>query len=196
MTTTAQFVDNRIETYLARLTAALRGVAPAQKDEILREIRAHIMDTVAGATDRDGAVDRVLRLLGTPEDLAERYNTECLLTRAGSSFSPWFLLRTCWRWAMLGVKGTLAFLLAIIGYGMAFGLTVSVFLKPFMPSKMGMWWGSGDLVIGYPARAGEMHELLGQWFIPVIAAVAALVAIATTQALRWMIRKRTPQPTY
>jgi uncharacterized membrane protein len=194
MTTSAQLVDTRIETYLGRLNAALAGVAPAQKDEIVREISAHIMDTAAGTADRDGAIDRVLRLLGTPEELAERYSTECLLARAGSSFSPWLLLRTCWRWAKLGVKGTLAFLLALTGYGTALAFTVSVFLKPFVPG-VGLWLGPHSFHVGVQ-NPDEMRELLGSWFVPVMAVAAFVVAIGTTRALRWMIRRRSPTPAY
>jgi uncharacterized membrane protein len=196
MTTLAPLTDNRIETYLSRLAAALGRVAAAQKDEIVREIRAHIMDSVSGAADPGSAVDRVLRLLGSPEELADRYSTECLLTRAGSSFSPWLLLRTSWRWAKLGITGTLAFLLAIIGYAMALGLTISVFLKPFMPSRVGLWFGREGLNVGVADHPEAMHELLGQWFVPVIAVCAFAFAVGTTQALRWLIRRRSPSANF
>ena len=194
MTSPGPTTEERIATYLGRLDAALADVSPPQREEIVREIRAHILDSVASSANREVAADRVLRLLGTPEELAERYNTECLLTRAGRSFSPWLLLRTCWRWAALGMKGTVAFLLAVFGYGLALAATIAVFLKPFMPSRIGMWIGRGDFVIGMPGHTGGMHELLGNWFVPVIAVVAFLAAIATTHALRWMIRRRNPAP--
>jgi len=96
---------------------------------------------------------------------------------------------------MLGMKGTLAFLFALLGYGTALALTISVFLKPFVPG-VGLWSGPQSLHVGVETQTAEMHELLGSWFVPVIATVAFLAAIGTTQALRWMIRKRTPQPTY
>jgi len=193
MTTPGPTTEERIATYLGRLDAALADVFPPQRDEIVREIRAHILDSVASSADREAAAQRVLRLLGTPEELAERYHTECLLTRAGRSLSPLLLLRTCWRWAALGIKGTLAFLLAVFGYGLALAATIAVFLKPFMPSRIGMWIGRGDFVIGVPGHEG-MHELLGKWFVPVIAVVAFLAAIGTTHGLRWMIRKRNTAP--
>lgn len=120
MSTSAQAADNGIETYLARLDAALAGVAVREKDEILREIRTHVLDSVADSTDRDAAIDRVRRLLGAPEELAERYGTECQLTRASGSFSPWLLLRTSWRWARLGMIGTIAF--SAGSSGLQFGL--------------------------------------------------------------------------
>jgi hypothetical protein len=189
-TNTAIATDARIEAYLSRLATALRRMRPAEKQDILLEIRAHVIDSASAAPDRDGAIDRVLRLLGAPEELAQRYDTERLLTRASRSFSPWFLLHTSWRWAKAGMKGTAAFFLALIGYGAAFGLTVALLLKPIMPSRVGMWWGRGDLNIGMTDHPGQMHELLGQWFVPVMAVFAFALAAGTTQALRWLMRPR------
>ena len=190
--TSEKLADTRIETYLNRLQSALAGVASGEKEDILREIRAHILDSAGNNADREGAVDRVLRLLGSPEELAGRYRTECQLTRASRSFSPWLLLRTCWHWARLGMKGTLAFLLALFGYTTALSLTVAIFLKPFMPNKIGMWIGPEGLNIGVPSHPERMHELLENYFVPVIAAVAFAVAVGTTHGLRWMMRKRSP----
>jgi uncharacterized membrane protein len=194
--TTAQQTDERIETYLAQLEGKLSGLLPADRQDILREIRAHILDSCAGASNYDTAVERVLRLLGSPKELASRYSAESLLTRASRSFSPVLLLRTCWRWAQLGIKGTLAFLLALFGYTTAAALVAAVFLKPFMPGRVGLWIGPEGLNVGVPAHPELMHELLGNYFVPVIAAIAFLIAIGTTQGLRWMIRKRTSETAF
>jgi uncharacterized membrane protein len=196
MTILVPITDNSVETYLTRLANALAAVAPEEKDEIVREIRAHIQDSVSGAPDPRGAVDRVIRLLGEPEELAERYTTESLLTRAGHSFSPWLLLRTSWRWAKLGITGMIAFLVGLFGYTTALALTVAIFLKPFMPSKIGMWVGSEGLNIGVPTHPERMHELLGRWFVPVIALAAFAFAVGTTRALRWLILRRSPNAAY
>jgi hypothetical protein len=189
--TSAQLADERIDAYMGRLDDALGKVSPSDREDILREIHTHIVESTSGASDRDAAVDRVLRLLGTPEELAGRYKTESLLSRASRSFSPWLILRTCWHWAKLGIKGTLAFFIATIGYSLALGFTVSVFLKPFMPSKIGWWSGPEGFGIIIPDHPERMHELLGHYFIPVIAAAAFLSAVGTTQLLRWMMRSRT-----
>jgi uncharacterized membrane protein len=196
MNTGAPITDRAIESYLTRLASALAAVAPAERDEIVREIRAHIQDSISSAPDPDRAVDRVIHLLGAPEELAERYTTESLLTRAGRSYSPWLLLRTSWRWAKLGIKGTTAFLVALFGYTTALALTVAIFLKPFMPSKIGMWVGSEGLNIGVPTHPERMHELLGHWFVPVIAIAAFAFAVGTTRALRWLILRRSPNAAY
>lgn len=190
--TTSLLSNQRIEGYLARLDAALAGISPSENREILSEIRAHILDSIAGAADRDLEADRVMHLLGEPEELAERYHVESLLTRAGRSYSPWLLLRTSWRWAKLGMRGTGVFLLALFGYTTAFALTITLFLKPFLPTRIGLWGGPEGLNVGIPAHPEEMHELLGPWFVPVIAALAFAIAVGTTHALRKLIRKRSP----
>jgi uncharacterized membrane protein len=190
--TSRPLVDARMEIYLNRLESALGGLSPEYKDDILREIRAHIMDSAEHSADHAGAVDRVLRLLGTPEELAARYTAECQLERASRSFSPWVLLRTCWQWARLGIKGTLAFFVGVIGYSLALALTATVFVKPFLPSRVGMWIGAEGFKIGVSDHPEQMRELLGNYFVPVMALAAFLTAIATTHLLRWMMRKRAP----
>jgi uncharacterized membrane protein len=189
---TTQVTDQRIEAYLSQLQAALRRVPEEDKRDILREIRAHILDSTASAADQDRAVERVLRQLGAPEELAARYTTERMFLRAGRSFSPLLLLRTCWSWAKIGVKGALAFLIALFGYTMALGLTILIFVKPLMPSRVGLWIGPEGFNLGIRSHPEVMHELLGKYFVPVIAVAAFAFAIGTTHLLRWMIRKRSP----
>lgn len=189
MTIETSLTNQRVDIYLARLERALAGVPPTERVEIVREIRAHILDSIAGSSDPPGATDRVLRLLGTPEDLANRYAAESLFTRARYSFSPLLLVHTSWRWAKLGMRGMAAFFLAIFGYSLALGLTISVFAKPFIPG-VGLWFGREGLNVGVPSHRAMNHELLGQWFVPVIAVCAFAAAIGTTQALRWLIRQR------
>jgi hypothetical protein len=195
MTNLTQPANYRIEAYLNRLDASLAATPQPERQDILCEIRAHILDSIVVPAGPDAAIDRVLHSLGTPEELALRYNTERMLTRASHSFSPWLLLRTTWRWAKVGVKGTIAFFIGLIGYSLALAFTVLVVLKPFRKAPVGVWWGNDNFIIGVPAHPQGMHELLGQWFVPVMIASAFALAVGTTQALRWLIRRRTqPMP--
>ncbi len=188
--------DARVESYLAQLDSALRGLSTEEKQDILLEIRSHIADSVAAARDREAAVERVIRLLGDPQELAQRYKAERMLTRASRSFSPLLLLRTTWGWAKLGMKGMVALFVALFGYGVALALTITLILKPIMPSRVGVWWGHGDLNVGMVDHPERMHELLGQWYVPVIVVLAFGFAVGTTQALRWLIRSRAPRQIY
>src|SRR5262249_33540990 len=99
--TSAVAIDNHIADYMRGLDTALGGITPEQKNDILREIRGHITESVSGSAEPDKALERVIRMLGNPRELPERYRTEALLTRASRSFSPWVLFQTSWRWAKL-----------------------------------------------------------------------------------------------
>ncbi len=175
-----------------QLDSALAAIPGAEKDDILREIRAHIMDSLGGMISDEAAVERVLQPLGSTQQLAERYRTEFMLAHAGRSFSPWLLVRTTWRWAKTGVKGFMVFLLALVGYGTGAVLTITLLMKPLMPSRVGLWVGPGTVEFGTPSNAAGLHEVLGQWYIPFTTALAFGVVVGTSQLLRWLIRKRTP----
>lgn len=189
--TTVAATDPRIAVYLARLDAAVGRLPHAEACDLVREIQVHISDKLEGHAG-DADVERVLAGLGSPEELAEQFRTELLFTRASRTFSPWLLLRTTGRWAKMGSKGLAVFMLALFGYGSGLGLTVTVFLKPFLPRQVGLWVGRGTFDFGMPSNTVGRHELLGHWYIPVTAALAFVIVVGTTQALRWLIRKRIP----
>lgn len=187
--------DPQFEEYLSRLDRALAGVPAPQKEEIVLEIRSHLYDSLAQASGRD-APGAVLRGLGDPAELAERYRTEFVLASAARSYSPLLLLRGSWHWAMSGFKGIAVFFIGLIGYGSALVMTISVFLKPFLRNEVGLWVGRGTIEIGTPGDVEGLHEVLGQWFIPVITVTAFVVAVATTQALRGLLRNRSSRTSW
>jgi len=188
MTNLTQTRNDEIESYLAGLDGALRGVRREERDEILREIRTHILDSLPN--NPQTGVDAVLRRLGAPERLAEQYQTEFLLTQASHSFSPWLLLSSAWRWAHTGVRGFAVFMVAMVGYVTAAGFLISALLKPFMPNEVGLWVGRGTFGFGDLGHRAGVHEVLGSWYIPVTMFLAFGAAVGTTHALRWLIRTR------
>jgi len=180
--------NEQIENYLTGLDGALKGVRREERDEILREIRTHILDSLPD--NPQAGVEPVLRALGAPERLAEQYQTEFLLTQASHSFSPWLLLSTAWRWANTGVRGFAVFMVSIVGYVMALGFLVTVLLKPFFPDRIGLWVGHGNFVFGATGPRAGVHEVLGSLYIPVTMLLAFGTAVGTTHALRWLMRTR------
>jgi uncharacterized membrane protein len=61
---------NPPEEYLGHVRAAMRGMEPTVRDDILRELRSHIADaTVANG----GNVGAALSQLGTPDEIGRRY---------------------------------------------------------------------------------------------------------------------------
>lgn len=184
-----------IDRYLLRFRLALGNMPAGDKEEIVSDIRSHIMerleDTSAPLLD---VVERALAALGTPEALAASYQTEGLLQRASTALSPLLLLRATMRWAMTGIRGFLAFWVLFLGYFLAGAFYVSAALKPFFPDHIGLWYGPFTFNMGYRSEDGGAVDLLGPWFAPVALACGCLCIIGTTKFVRWMISKRRRGP--
>jgi hypothetical protein len=177
-----------IEHYLSRLGSSLQSLPQPEREDILQEIRAHIMDSAGPAPDA-AAIQQVLRTLGAPEELGERYHTEFVLARASRSFAPWVLMRTAGRWAMVSLRGFTAFFIGFVGYSLGIVLYITALLKPLVP-QIGLWVGRGTVEIGTPGSQAGLHEVLGPYYI-VVAFIAGFGAfLGTTQALRWLMRRR------
>src|SRR5271163_3914749 len=129
-----------IDRYLLRFRLALTGVAQSDKEDLVSEIRSHIVERLEDSSvPMDEVVDRTLAGLGTPEVLAARYRTEGLLQRASHSISPLLLLRATLRWAMTGLRGFFALWVLLMGYLTASALYLTAILKPFFPENIGLW---------------------------------------------------------
>lgn len=208
-------VQEAIDRYCAHLAKALRHLPPGEKDEVVEEIRSHVLERVAAEKDPSPHwVGEILQAVGDPGELAAEWTTDLALRRAATSRSPLRLLAATLRWATRGLAGFVAFILTLAGYGSAATFYACAFVKPFFPSRIGLWLGPertlafgfwngrsvGTEIYGISVRPpasfvlgtlsptnGPVRELLGPWFIPVGILLGALALVATTLAARWMI---------
>ncbi len=198
--------NSEIAQYLLALRTQLAPMTLAEREEILREIAAHIQDSVAPSADQPGeSAAAVIARLGSPHDLAAQYNEGLLLRRATRSFSPLLLLRATLRYASKGVTGVLVFFAAVIGYSIGAGLVLTGLFKPISPTHTGLWVANGHLIASgttlYPP-ASPAHEILGWLYIPVALILGLIVCAATTLAIRgflklsraWQHRLTAPAP--
>ncbi len=207
-----------LDHYLSRLRKALRAMPAADRDEMVEEIRGHVLERIeAGDTCTPQAVEAVLRAVGDPDQLARQCDTEAMLKRAVASRSPWLLLRTTARWASRGAAGLLVLLIALAGYGSALVCYACAVAKPLFPTHLGMWltpehtvtigYFSGRLpselmglsvgptaglaVLGtFGPTQGPVRELLGPWLTPAGVVAGFLLALATTGCVRRLIARR------
>ena len=177
--------DDPIEVYIARLRKALSGFSVGEREDIVEEIRTHIVDRVA---ESGLTVEETLARLGPAEELAKDYRSGALVRRARSSFSPWTILRATFRWAMTGVHGFAVFILAVLGYGLGTGLILSGLLKPLFPEQTGLWIGPEVFQIGFrPEHSPDVHEMLGPWFTQIALGLGVLFFIVTTMLVRRLL---------
>jgi hypothetical protein len=178
------------------LRAALRTLPREQAEDIVREIRSHLLESGQGADGLDAArVDEAITRLGDPAALASAYVMDHLALRAQTSRSPILLLRVVLHWARRSLEGIAALIVAFLGYGIALiGLACALF-KPFTPDRIGLW--VRELTPGDPtfqlgrvsAPPTDARELLGWYIVPLGLVVGALALVATTRYLRAKVRK-------
>jgi Protein of unknown function (DUF1700) len=188
--------QQRIEAYLSRLRARLRGMNGENTREIVEELRAHIIDKAAASGDVTASgVEAALAALGSPEELASQYMTDDLLARVEVSRSPLSILRSLFRWASLSVVGFFVLLGSMVGYVLGSSLILCALLKPFHPRSAGLWASrdsTGDLLLsiwlGFGSAPASGRDVLGWWIVPIGLLVGSGLVIATTRIALWCVR--------
>lgn len=172
------------EAYLAELRTQLAPITLSDREEILREIAAHIRDSVETGTP----IEAVLSRLGPPAQLAAEYRDGQLIRTASRSFSPVKLLRATLRIAAKGITGIVVFFAAFIGYIVGGCLVIGGVLKPFFPNHIGLFTTSGNLSQTGLVTNDVRHEVLGWWGIPIAIVGGAIILLLTTLAIRGFLR--------
>jgi hypothetical protein len=180
-------LESRIDSYLARVRAALRGLPEGEIEDILRELRSHANELAEGQ-----GVEAALRSLGDPVDLAKTYRAENEIARAECSGSPLRILQGLRHSSQSRIGRVTVSALYFFGYANVLKLWVTAADKLFFPSRTGLWYISGDiwslrLVTDGRPPAGA-HELLGWWLVPVVIVAGWIVRYLVDSAARWWIR--------
>jgi hypothetical protein len=182
-----------IDDYLAALRRQLRDLMEEDMNDIVEEIRAHILDkTTAGADTSE--VEQTLAALGAPAELAERYRTDELLKRAQLSPSPARTLRKILRAAMLTITALIVFVVSGLGYCVGGVLVVIGLLKAFFPRQAGL---NIDYVPNHSFSAGfgagsphtADHDPIGLWLIPICLLLGAGILFLTFRLGTWTMHK-------
>ena len=186
-----------LEVYLGELGAALGGLPPDARTEILAELRSHVRDS-AGSGLAEPAVAAALARLGPAAELAARYEAEGLFARAERSHSPWLLASALARLASESLIGAFALIGLVCGYLLAVSFFLAALSKPFAPSRTGLWLlpgGELSLHLGWVTGAQTGRELLGWWIVPLGLLLGAATCWATPRLARRAIRRsRRPRP--
>jgi len=203
------------------LWKALHKLPGSEREDIVREVRSHIIERVeAEPKVTEQVLNEILRAVGDPKELASEYKAQAVLRQATHSRSPWVLLRATLHWATTSVVGVFALLVAVMGYGCGTVFFLSGFLKPIFPSRIGLWlapqhtlcfgyWNghlSGTELYGISVRPpadfvlgtvgptdGPVRELLGAWLSPVAVLCGVLCFLGTSLVARWFIAKFKPK---
>lgn len=108
--------DSRIDTYLAELARALRGMSETDRRDITEEIRAHL-EHRAG----EGRLDEALKALGAPQACARGFIEELKLQQAFTDRGPATTFATLFALASQRLTAAVGLLLSGVFFLLAFG---------------------------------------------------------------------------
>ncbi|HEU4415157.1 MAG TPA: hypothetical protein VFT65_10280 [Candidatus Angelobacter sp.] len=182
--------NQMIESYFAALSHQLADLPQAKRDEVVRELRAHVLDRLAQPTPPTSDDCRaVLKAMGTPEEIARQYRVELLLKRSAWKIAPWSVLRTLSRWTLTGIQGYIVFVIAMIGYTMGIALYITALFKPLFPHNIGMFVSDHAINLARFPDPPPGTEMLGAYYVPIAVAAGYLFTLVTTVSIRGIVRK-------
>ncbi len=166
--------EKKVNGYLDALRKRLRGMSELDADDIVAELRAHIVEQAsAGGAMTVESVEATLAALGSPEELASEYVTDDLLARAQVSRSPVRILRSVFHLASLSFAGFCVLLTTVTGYTLGVVALLAGFMKLIHPHTAGVWLlqAGDDLEIsvrmGFGSVPAAGREVLGKWLVPI-----------------------------
>ena len=182
-------LQQKIDAYLAQLRRSLGELPPDEVNEILQEIRGHILErTEASGELTDERLVAILKALGSPDQIAPLYQADSVVARARGSLSPRVVMRGIHRWSTISAWGFALFVLGVVGYATGAALALAGLLKIFEPSQIGAWVGPHDLFNIGVNNDPAARDVLGWWLVPIGLVGGVALFLATTRVLRWTLR--------
>src|SRR5258708_30384007 len=165
----------------------MSALPQANRQEFLRELRAHVLDRLEQVASPSEADCRALLIaVGSREEMARQYRLERIMSRSAWRISPLSVLRTLLRWTITGVQGYAVFMVALTGYALAACFYLGALLKPFYPHNVGFFVGSGFQLAAWPSPHGA--AVLDSYYIPITVLLRYLFTVGTTVLIRLLMR--------
>jgi hypothetical protein len=174
---------DRLGKYLRKVRSNLHGMPASEADEVVRELRSHVLDRVGGDLNEINIGDALARL-GEPEEVARINLSMRIAARAAGRTSQVVVTQTIVQLARLSIRGFFTLLLSAVGYAFAASWILTAIAKPFAPERVGLWLlpdPTGDLSFSLGRSASPVvgQDVLGWWIIPIGLAVGLAVAFLT-----------------
>lgn len=186
-----------LDCYLDQVRRYLKALPAAEAEEVVAELRAHVLDKVDGAATPQ-RVEAAIEALGSPREVARINLTERVAAEVARDRSPLTVVRGVVRLAGLSLYGFFAGLVSLTGYLLSAGFLITAISKLLVRTRVGLW--------AVPASGGGYHfafgvvsnpdgrELLGWWVVPISLAACALLGWLTWRFglfSLWLMGRRT-----
>ena len=174
--------------YDKRLQFILRRINRKEKEELLLEIKSHILESFRqnpAELEEERLLNAIDRL-GEPEIFLRPLIADKYLSRASRTLNPKDVIKGLYFSFITGIKKAIISFFLGFGYIVVSVLALTAVLKPFFPNYVGLLlFNDGSMTAGIAFNSsGVKIDYLGYWYIPVAAGLAILIYIALTKHLR------------
>lgn len=176
----------RIDGYMKSLARALRGLDEEDREDIVREIRAHL-EFRAG----ENRLDEALRALGTPEGCARGFMDELKLQTAFADAGPAKTFGALMALASRRATASVGLFVSGVFFLLAFGFAWTGVMEIVTPEKAGFWIDRAADIYAFGViddPSGSTREILGRWLLPVAAGLSVLSFVIGQSLGRFFVR--------
>lgn len=181
--------DPLLADYARKLRWALSALPEKDRDDIVAEMRSHVLDRVdAGASLKDA-----LAALGSPEEYARGFADAHAVASALSSRRTPHMISALATGAARNVAAAGAGILILLTWVVAALISYVAILKISDPTHVGLWKGGRNFFIGIIDDPSTAKELLGPWITPLALVVVILAWLITRALAVWALRRLAPR---
>lgn len=175
------------DDYINRIKRTVTPLSKEDREDILMEFNSHIFEGMqrdAGDYEVDKLLD-VIGKLGAPEEVLKPLVAEKKLNQATKTFNPLHVFKAL----VLNISNGIAYVIFALLYLILFGFIFIIGAKAYNPSEVGLFFKGDAFValgkISPDIRAARgVHEVLGDWFIPVMLMATLCLYFVITLLLR------------
>ena len=169
-----------VERYLSRLQDGLTMMPPADRDEVVRDIRSHIAEATAAGTP----LESVLTTLGPAEVLARAYAVELVLN-PGPGRPPMSGFQRFFALAGILALTSLPTLVIVVTLG---AIGISFIFSGFAVLAAGIIDALGISLPFIEDPVSDVHPDLAIAIGPVLVVLGAAALMGLSKYLRWLAR--------
>ena len=169
-----------VERYLSRLQDGLTMMLPADRDEVVRDIRSHIAEATAAGTP----LESVLTTLGPAEVLARAYAVELVLN-PGPGRPPMSGFQRFFALAGILALTSIPTLVIVVTLG---AIGISFIFSGFAVLAAGIIDALGISLPFIDDPVSDVHPALAIAIGPVLVVLGAAALMGLSKYLRWLAR--------
>lgn len=170
------------QEYLDRIQRATKSLSKEDQLEIMMELNSHIYENFSQKRS-DNEIEQlldILQKLGSPEEVLKPLVADKKLTQATRTFNPVHIFKAL----ILNIGNGLSYIIFFLLYLCLFSFIFLIGAKIFMPDRVGLFYKKGSTFILGMASNYPGHEILGNWFIPVMIAFTIVFYLLLTLLLK------------